>query len=221
MEITENKIQSEEQKKSITEQGNPAKPTGEAGRSMLQRMNDSHYEMTGWAIDQMEFREEDHVLDVGCGGGETLHRISGKLPVGMLKGIDYSMVSVSLSREINREDIESGKMDILEASVESLPFSDGTFDKVVSVESFYFWPDPRKGLAEIYRVLKPGGTFMLVAEIYDSDRLTEEQKENIRKYNMNNPSIREYMDLFQETGFTRTTVHTRDDKTWIAVEGDK
>jgi ubiquinone/menaquinone biosynthesis C-methylase UbiE len=51
----------------------------------------------------------------------------------------------------------------LVGDVASLPLSDAAFDVVVSTFSAHRWPDPGKGLAEIYRVLRPGG----VARIYD------------------------------------------------------
>ena len=66
----------------------------------------------------------------------------------------------------NRKDIADGKMEIVEASVEELPFSDSSFDKIVTVESFYFWPDPEENLKEVYRVLAEDRTFLLVADIY-------------------------------------------------------
>lgn len=86
----------------------------------------------------MDFQENDRVLDIGCGGGATLQRISKRIGKGHLTGVDYSPVSVELSKKTNRKDIADGKMEIVEASVEELPFSDSSFDKIVTVESFYF-----------------------------------------------------------------------------------
>ena len=44
--------------------------------------------------------------------------------------------------------------EVLEGSVEALPFADDGFDKIITVESFYFWPDPQENLKEVRRVLK-------------------------------------------------------------------
>lgn len=62
-------------------------------------------------------------------------------------------------------------MKVLEGSVESLSFADDTFDKITTVESFYFWPAPQENLKEVRRVLKPGGTFVLVADTYNKEGL--------------------------------------------------
>ena len=67
--------------------------------------------MGAWVSD---FGEEDQALDIGCGGGAALKRMSEKIPKGHLTGVDYSPVSVELSRETNAQDIQNGKMEVLE-----------------------------------------------------------------------------------------------------------
>ena len=127
----------------ITISGNPAKPQGEDGATMLKRMNESHSPVTCWALEHWQIAPEEELLDIGCGGGATLKRMGEKITTGHLTGIDYSPVSVKTSLKTNRQDVESGKMKVLEGSVEALPFADDGFDKIITVESFYFWPDPQ------------------------------------------------------------------------------
>lgn len=206
---------------SVTQAGNPRKPQGEEGEEMLKRMNESHFEVTGWALGFWEWKEDDEVLDVGCGGGVTLRRMAQNIRSGHLTGVDYSKVSVELSKKTNRNHIESGKMQILEASVESLPFLDNQFDKIITVESFYFWPDPVENLKEVRRVLKPSGTFLLVAEIYGKEGLDDEAMENVRKYQLLNPTKEEFQKMFEDAGFSQITIHTKEGTDWICVEGRK
>ena len=47
-----------------------------------------------------------------------------------------------------------------------MPFPDGVFDLVTAVETHYFWPDMAADMREVFRVLKPGGGFILIAEAY-------------------------------------------------------
>ena len=185
----------------VTRIGNPRKPEGTEGEEMLERMNQSHYEVTGWALSYWEMQEDDRVLDIGCGGGATLHRMAEKVTSGHVTGVDYSDVSVETSRKNNEKNIKSGKMDVLEGSVENLPFADDSFDKIITVESFYFWPDPQENLKEVRRVLKVGGTFLLVADIYQNGNLTEQEKENIRNYHLFNPTKEEFEQMFINAGF--------------------
>lgn len=205
----------------VTRLGNPAKPTGAPGEEMLLRMNESHFEVTGWALNFWTLGAADTVLDVGCGGGETLKRLSAASEGVRLYGVDYSPVSVALSKRVNTADTESGKITVLEASVSALPFSANTFDKIITVESFYFWQDPAGDLREVLRVLKPGGTFLLVADIYGKDGLSERALENIRSYHMHNPTLDEFCRLFEAAGFSETALHTKNGTDWICAEGIK
>ena len=205
----------------ITISGNPAKPQGEDGATMLKRMNESHSPVTCWALEHWQIAPEEELLDIGCGGGATLKRMGEKITTGHLTGIDYSPVSVETSLKTNRQDVESGKMKVLEGSVEALPFADDGFDKIITVESFYFWPNPQENLKEVRRVLKTGGTFLLVADIYEKPGLPREVKDNIRKFHLFNPTREQFKNLFREAGFAETRIHTKDGEDWICVEGTK
>lgn len=205
----------------LTDAGNPAKPLGEAGEKMLLYMNEEHKDLTVWGLSLLSFGKGDRVLDVGCGGGATLKRLSLLVPEGKLFGIDYSETSVALSRETNAEEIRSGRTEILPASVEALPFPEDSFDKIITVESFYFWQKPVESLAEVRRVLKSGGSFLLISEIYERPDLTEHIRDNIRKYQMNVPGKEEFLALFQKAGYEETLLHTKEGEFWIAVEGRK
>ena len=188
---------------------------------MLQRMNESHYAVTGWALEHWKIRENDRILDIGCGGGATLKRMSGQVRDGHLTGVDYSTTSLELSGKTNAGALQQGKMDLVEASVEKLPFADNTFDKIITVESFYFWPDPSENLKEVYRVLKEQGTFLLVADIYQKENLPEQVLENIQRFHLFNPTPEELRELFKNAGFGEIQIHLKDGEDWICAEGHK
>lgn len=201
--------------------GNPAKPQGQEGEKMLLRMNDSHGSMTKWAFEFMNVAESDRILDIGCGGGAALSRLSAQIHSGHLVGVDYSSVSVKLARKLNDADIQSGKMEIVEGSVEKLPFADNQFDKIVTVESFYFWPAPAENLKEVFRTLKSGGKFFLTLGIYRSEHMSEEAKESMETYHLFVPTIDELRDMFKNAGFSDIQPHTLPGEEWFCMEGTK
>lgn len=209
------------QQKKITDAGNPAKPTGEAGEKMLARMNESHAALTAWGLSFFHWQGDENVLDIGCGGGANLRRMSAHIKNGHLTGVDYAKTSVDTSRQTNAADIAAGKMTVCEGSVEALPFADDAFDKITTVESFYFWPNPPENPKEVRRVLKKGGTFLLIAEIYDHPGLSEEVQENIKNYRLYNPTPETFETIFRAAGFSAVTVHIEDEHGWICVEGVK
>ncbi len=207
----------------VTQAGNPGNPHGEFGEQMLERMNRSHAEVTNWALDQLEFKAGDRALDIGCGGGATMGRLASRIEaaggMGHVSGVDISTVSCETSRRNNEEAIRAGRMDVTQASVESLPFADGSFDIVTTVESFYFWPDPERCLAEVARVVRPGGRFLLVADVYRRPDLAEDVLQNIERYDLTVLTPEEYEQLLREAGFSSAKAHLKDGTTWIAVEG--
>lgn len=209
------------QERSVTQAGNPAKPTGEAGAEMLARMNDSHAAVTEWGLSHLSIATNATVLDIGCGGGATLHRLALRAPQGHITGVDYSDVSVACSRAFNQADIACGHMDVVQGSVEALPFAEGSFDIITTVESFYFWPNPQENLREVRRVLKEGGTFALIADIHENGQLSDKTRENIGLYHLFNPTKEEFEQLFRRAGFRNITLHTREGEAWITVCGQR
>lgn len=203
----------------VTAEGNPRRPEGEAGRAMLARMNESHARLVDWGLSHIDLHAEDTVLDIGCGGGNTLARMAERVTEGHLVGIDYAETSVEASRAFNAPLIEAGRMEILHGSVEHLPFADEHFDAVVTVESFYFWPNPEECLKEVARVVKKGGMFLLLAEIYERDDLAESIREKIAGYALTNPTPEEFERLFRAAGFAVVETHFKEGEYWIAVRG--
>ncbi|HKW49734.1 MAG TPA: class I SAM-dependent methyltransferase [Gemmatimonadaceae bacterium] len=146
------------------------KPSDRAGRVVLQRMNESHAPVTQWGLSHVAIGESFTILDVGCGGGRTIDRLASMATKGKVVGVDYSAESVATARETNASAVAQGRVAIEQASVSQLPFPDGTFDLVTAVETHYYWPDLPRDVREVMRVLKPGGTFVIIAETYRGRR---------------------------------------------------
>jgi SAM-dependent methyltransferase len=103
------------------------------------------------------------VLEVGSGPGQLAARLAREAPNVTLVGVDISEAMVERASRRADEAGLAGRVRFEVGDVGALPFDDGEFDAVVSTLSLHHWPDPSRGLAEIYRVLKPGQE----ARIYD------------------------------------------------------
>jgi len=95
-------------------------------------MNVSHSDLTDWGLTHVLIEKGFTILDVGCGGGRTIKKMSSIATEGLLFGIDYSKGSVAASEATNKRLIESGRVEIREASVSKLPFPDNKFDLVTA-----------------------------------------------------------------------------------------
>lgn len=148
---------------------NMRKPQGKLGNIQLKSMNKEHTPVSMWGLKHLDIKADDIILDVGCGGGININRMAEKAK--KVYGVDYSIESVKLSREVNRQEIFDGKVEVLEGNVQSLPFEDNTFDIVTAFETVYFWPDIERCFGEVKRVLKPGGTFLIGMETNGNDSI--------------------------------------------------
>jgi ubiquinone/menaquinone biosynthesis C-methylase UbiE len=113
-------------------------------------------------IDALGINESDHILDVGCGHGRSLTELAARAQRGHVVGADPSELMVEIAAQRNRPLIQGKRVDVVLAPVESLPFPDSFFDKVLCVHALYFWKDLDASLREIARVLKPGGRLGLL-----------------------------------------------------------
>ncbi len=107
----------------------------------------------------------ESVLDIGCGSGvDTLIAAAMVGKSGKAVGIDMTAEMIGRAKEnLSRTDLDNTQFQ--EGTAEALPFSDQSFDVVISSGVFNLVPDKAKGLKEVYRVLKPGGRFMIADQV--------------------------------------------------------
>ena len=143
---------------------NTRKPVGLGGKIMVAMMNLGHSPVARWGLRFLELTPDAKVLDCGCGGGANIKRLLKKCPEGIVKGIDYSPVSVEKSKKVNEAAVAEGRCTVLQGSVADMIFAGDWFDAVTAFETVYFWPDLPQCFREVYRVLKPGGTLLICNE---------------------------------------------------------
>lgn len=186
-------------------------------------MNGRHSKVTDWGLSHVSVNSRDIILDVGCGGGKTVGKLAVLASQGKVYGLDYSKESVNVASKTNREQIAAGRVEILEGNVSQLPFSAGMFDLVTAVETHFWWPDLPAGMCEMLRVLKPGGTLIIIAEIYRgaataSAKLAEKY---LPLSGMTLLTVNEHRDLFSNAGFSRIEIVEESGKGWICGIGRK
>lgn len=130
-------------------------PSGFGGRVVARLMNRGNASMNDAAIEQLEPAAGDRILDVGFGGGVSFRPLMER--GAKVAGIDRAEDVVSAARGAHREALAAGGLELAVGEVQQLPFPDGAFDGVLTVNTIYFWPDLGAGLSELRRVLAPGG----------------------------------------------------------------
>ena len=194
---------------------NCKKPKGKFGKMIVSAMNKGHAPLALWAFEVCPLKDGESVLDVGCGGGGNLVRILERCPKSRADGIDYSEESVACSRKATKK--YADRYSILYGDAMRLPYRDETYDRALSCESIYFWPDPVQGLKEMLRVLKKGGKAILASEMTDPEKgkIWTKRCEGMTIYTAD-----ELAALMKKAGFSDIKIH-RTRKVWGAVEGIK
>lgn len=205
--------------------GQCRKPSGLLGRLMLWEMNRHHSKLTDWGLSHVRIKKTDTILDVGCGGGRTISKLAEMASDGKVHGIDYSEESVTAAHRNNTRWIDIGRVRIREGTVSRLEFPDNTFDLVTAIETHLFWPDLLNDFREILRVLRPGGTLLIVAEIYKGGKHLEGVRKQIfEKHlaaNMNLLTSEEHRAIFVQAGFSDVHTFEAIEKGWICAMGEK
>ncbi|RAP45884.1 MAG: hypothetical protein BZ135_04825 [Methanosphaera sp. rholeuAM6] len=187
---------------------NMRKPQGKLGNIQLKSMNKEHTPVSLWGLKHLNIKPDNIILDIGCGGGINIKRMAENAK--KVYGIDYSIESVKLSKEVNKKLIKEGKVEILKGNVKSLPFEDDTFDIITAFETVYFWPDIEKCFAEVKRVLKPGGIFLIGMETNGSDNLIMKFWKHF--IDMQTYNDKEITTFLQNNNYNQITVYLRDGK---------
>lgn len=193
-----------------------SRPSSLMGRLLLRSMNIGHGRLHQWGLKAAGIQLTDRVLDVGCGGGKAISRILEETR-REVAGVDHSSEAVKTARSVNRAAVSSGRLRIVESSVESLPFRDGFFDVVTAFETTYFWPELQAGLTEIHRVLNRGGRLVIANEFADrasagawADRL-----------NMHVPDSETLAGAAYEAGFLMVDVSVHPHNGWLRLVAAK
>lgn len=183
-------------------------PKGFWGKRALKAMNGKQHEaLPKWVLDELQISEDANVLDVGCGGGANVARLLERCPNGKVTGMDRSKLALDVAHEVNYRDVVDKRCYIIGGNINQLQCAKNLFDVVTAFETIYFWPTLEEGLAEVFRVLKPGGTCVIANEM---DGLDPYYRKMEHAVGMLIYTIEEITESLKQTGFT--DIHSRHDE---------
>lgn len=195
---------------------NARKPEGLGGRLILTRMNrGGHADLSEWGFSLFPDVCCGRALDVGCGGGANVKRLLKRFDGAKVCGLDYSDVSVAKTLRHNRRAVKDGRCEVALGDVTAMPYADGVFDVVTAFETVYFWQPIGRAFAEIFRVLKEGGVFMICndadGETSDWDEI-EKQIGDMKVY-----TAAQLQNELERAGFNNIDVHRRSGTSCLCV----
>ncbi len=134
-----------------------------------EKMEQHHLDITLKTLRLMDLRAGQRVLDLGCGAGWAARLMARAVahdseaePANVV-GLDVSDEMIRIAQESPRR-LSNLRYEV--GSATSIPEPDDSFDRVLSVESFYYYPDQGEALDEIFRVMSPGGRLFILINLY-------------------------------------------------------
>jgi arsenite methyltransferase len=166
------------------------------------KMENHHLDITEKTLRRMDLRAGERVLDLGCGSGwatRLLARLVGEGPrgFGQVIGLDISDEMVRHARAASR-DFEN--VMFVQGSAAQIPWEENFFDKVLSVESFYYYPDQDRALAELFRVMAPLGRLFILINLYKDNPYSLQWVPKL-KVPVHVRSAEEYVELLRKHAF--------------------
>jgi ubiquinone/menaquinone biosynthesis C-methylase UbiE len=173
-------------------------PKGLLGRMMLISMDKEHLPMAEWGFTQFEIPGNADIIDIGCGGGYNIKRMLNRCKQGKIVGYDISDESVRKAQKVNKDE---KRVEIVQGSVEKMPFRDNQFDLATAFETVFFWPNVAENMKEVCRIVKPSGQFAIINNYGDPNIDWEKKIPCMTRY-----TAEEIAGFMQEAGFTDVKV---------------
>lgn len=191
------------------------KPEGFLGKMMVNGMNGGHARMADWGMSHLKTITPVKIVDIGCGGGRNAGELLKKYSSARVTAIDYSDVSVSKASAYNADAIKAGRIAVQQGDVSALTLPEEEYDLATAFETIYFWPGLKECFSQVAKVLKPGGTFMIVNESDGTDETSLKFEKIID--GMKCHTIEEIEDALKSAGFSKVKSDHHKSKPWITV----
>ena len=195
------------------------KPEGFLGKMMVNGMNGGHAKMADWGLSHLKSITPEKIVEIGCGGGRNAGELLKKYPSSHVTAIDYSDVSVSKTTAYNADAIKNGRCEVCREDVSALTLPEEEYDLATAFETIYFWPGLKNCFAQVAKVLKPGGIFMIVNESDGTDETSLKFEKIID--GMKCHTIEEIEEALKAAGFSKIKHDHHKSKPWITVLAKK
>jgi SAM-dependent methyltransferase len=184
-----------------------AKPSGLVGRRFTARwLNKANARMNQLTLEQLRISPQDSILEIGFGGGALLEQMLRAGPPAFLAGLDISTDMVQLASRQLSPHLSDGKLEVRCGDVKAIPYANGQFTKVCTVNTIYFWQNPAAAFMECRRVLQVGGQIFICFNSLEDLEAWPIHKHGFRLY-----EVAEVESLLIASGFETINVASAND----------
>jgi ubiquinone/menaquinone biosynthesis C-methylase UbiE len=115
-----------------------------------------------FALERLDVQQTDAILEIGFGTGRLVRKVAKQAREAFVCGVDPSELMLQTAERRTKKFRKQGRVELKLGEAAALPWADAQFDKAAALHCFHFWSDPVHDIAEVRRVLKPGGLLLLI-----------------------------------------------------------
>ena len=166
-----------------------------------EKMESHHLDITQKTLRRMDLAAGQRILDLGCGAGWATRLLAQAVTddskSSQIVGLDVSDEMIRLARETS---LGFNNIEYVCGSASQISWQGGFFDRVLSIESFYYYPDQELALRELYRVMAPGGRLFILINLYTDNPYSLQWVDKL-KVPVHVRSAAEYVEMLKQQGF--------------------
>ncbi len=137
------------------------KPSGLLGLDAANFMRNNNRGYIARVCDILDIQDDDILLEIGCGAGYAVKSIAGSNSLCRVDAIDFSALMLKRARKNVSRYIDSGRVRIFDGEFGAFGLFDTVYSKIFAINVIYFWDDLSPIFSKIFKLLKPGGHFVI------------------------------------------------------------
>ena len=136
-------------------------PQGLLGELIGRRMARQHQPETDWTLRLLDLQPQDRVLELGFGAGRAVAQAVPRVTSGLVVGLDRSTTMLRSTARRQRAARQAGTLALLGGDLTAVPIAEAMIDKIWSIHTYYFWPEPLVQMRDLVHLLRPGGRLVV------------------------------------------------------------
>lgn len=182
------------------------KPEGVLGQVAGKIMSIENKAINEWTLDLLSMQPGDWVLEVGFGPGFAIEAAGGRFGSIKIDGVDVSETMKKAAATRNQSLIRAGRLRLFTEDIAEFNTSE-RYDKVFSVNNYPLWPNRRKGLAVLHRLMKQNGKIAITVQPREEEADDEKTKHLARLISRE----------LEAAGFLGAAIHYKDVRPVLTV----
>lgn len=178
-------------------------PHGENSKEVIEMMAHSNRSLYKFAFKNLDLSQGNEILEIGPADGHFLKELFDLETDLLYKGLDLSEEMIRQANLLNSDLVKEKKAEFIFGDVSELPFEKDSFDRIFTINTLYFWPDPVKGINELSRVIRPNGKILIVIRSKETMEKMPFTQFGFRLY-----SEKELTDLLSVSGKNKFKIET-------------